>query len=130
MYDPTNPLTSDIPLNERGDPWDSHDDAAINPNASSDARYSDNAGGYHSRQESDASVDTVMGDKVQQNARYSAYGSYGGAYPPPQPAGAYTQDPSPTPHAAATQDPYYYNAGYGYGSDLEQPGRAQPHPGA
>ena len=72
MYDPTNPLTSDIPLNERGDPWDSHDDAAINPNASSDARYSDNAGGYHSRQESDASVDTVMGDKVQQNARYSA----------------------------------------------------------
>ncbi|KAJ3559760.1 hypothetical protein NM688_g133 [Phlebia brevispora] len=58
MYDPTNPLTSDIPLNERGDPWDSR--------PSNDILLRDGPGGYHSRQDSFGSVDTVMGDKAQQ----------------------------------------------------------------
>ena len=113
MYDPTNPLTSDIPLNERGDPWDSHDNLRDGPN-----------GAYHSRQESAGSVDTVMADKVQgysDNYNYSAY---------PPPAGAYTQDPGPTPRVA--YDNYYdthNNTNNTYSGGVGYPERSQPHPG-
>lgn len=114
MYDPTHPLTADIPLNDRGDPWESRPSDA-------DLR---EPGAYHNRQDSFGSVDTVMGDKVQQ-PRYSGYGQ--NTYPPVQPGAAYTQDPTPTPQA---QDPYYYQAGYTGGNGMDQPERTQPHPGA
>ena len=68
-------------------------------------------------QDSNASVATVMADKVQTyNDNYAAY---------PPPVNAYTQDPGPTPRA---YDKYYghqnaYGAGVGY------PQRSQAHPG-
>lgn len=109
MYDPTKPLTSDIPLNTRGNPWDarpSHDNLLRNE-----------SGGFHSRDDSLGSVDTVMGDKAQQSRN---------SYPmTTQPGVAYTQEPTPTPHE---QDPYYYTSSYGSG--LGQPERTQAHPGA
>ncbi|KAM5530787.1 hypothetical protein V8D89_015528 [Ganoderma adspersum] len=69
--------------------------------------------GGHARHDSDASVATVMADKVQ---GYSDY-------PPHVPGNAYTQDPGPTPHA---YDNYYdsYNAPGGVG----YPERSQAHP--
>ena len=70
--------------------------------------------GGHARHDSDASVATVMADKVQ---GYSDY-------PPHVPGNAYTQDPGPTPHA---YDRYYdsYNGTGGVG----YPERSQVHPG-
>lgn len=109
MYDATKPLTSDIPLNTRGDPWDarpSHDNLLRNE-----------SGGFHSRDDSLGSVDNVMGDKAQLSRN---------SYPmTTQPGPAYTQEPTPTPHE---QDPYYYTSSYGTG--LGQPERTQAHPGA
>jgi len=108
MYDASNPLTSDIPLNNR---W------GIRP---SDENLLENQPrGYHSRQGSGASVSSVLNDKQPQ------YGSYE-TYPPVQPGNAYTQDPGPTPRA---HDSYYYGSGYDV-AGMERPDRTQPHPGA
>lgn len=117
MYDPTHPLTSDIPLNSRGDPWDSRPSDDNLPR-----------GGYHNRHES---VDSVAADKPPMQPQYG-YNYDNGSYPPAQPGVAYTQEPVPTPHQA--QDPYYYNSynsdGYDAGGSTQRPGMAQPHPGA
>ena len=120
MYDPTRPLTSDIPLNNR-DPWDAR------PSDDNLAR-----GGYHDRQMSTGSYDQGLGDKATQ-PQYG-YGYGGSTYPPSQPHNAYTQDPAPTP---AVNDPYYsqsqtydnYN-NFEYGSSMQRPESAQAHPGA
>lgn len=105
VYDPTNPLTSDIPMTSRNDPWDSR------PSMDEDAGYG------HARQASDASV---LGDK--------GYGGYPPARQPSnrtgvsQPPSAYTQDPGPTPN---------YNNNYftGRGEDINRPPTSQAHPG-
>lgn len=104
MYDPTYPLTSDIPLNNRGDPWDARqsDDIPLT------SRY------QHGREDSFASVDHITADKP--------YDPYGG---PSYPSGALTQEPNPTPYV---QDSYY--SSYNAGGSMSHPGMAQPHPGA
>ncbi|KAI0330560.1 hypothetical protein GY45DRAFT_1250531 [Cubamyces sp. BRFM 1775] len=103
LYDSSRSLNS-IPLMDRG-AWDSRmsTDALVQP-------------GGHARHDSDASVATVMADKVQ---GYSDY-DYS-AYPPP--ANAHTQDPGPTPRAYDS----YYDANPPAGVDYPQ--RSQAHPG-
>ncbi|KAF7799053.1 hypothetical protein EIP86_010283 [Pleurotus ostreatoroseus] len=113
MYDPTNPLTADIPLNTRNDPWDARPSSDNLLPHERDAY----AGGFHSRQDSFGSVDTIAGDKAHQRQNSFAMTA--------QPGAAYMQEPTPTPHE---QDPYYYSSSYGAG--LGQPERTQPHPGA
>jgi hypothetical protein len=108
MYDATNPLTSNAPLNNQ---W------GIRP---SDENLLENQPrGYHSRHGSGASVASVLNDKQPQ------YGSYE-SYPSVQPGNPYTQNPGPTPRA---HDSYYYNTEY-QAAGMGQPERAQPHPGA
>jgi hypothetical protein len=109
MYDPTYPLTSDIPLNNRGDPWD----ARPSDDIPSTSRY------QHGREDSFASIDNITADK-----RGAPYEAYGGSAYPSEPGVVYTQDPNPTPH-----DPYYYN-NYSRGEGMSRPEIAQPHPGA
>ena len=92
-----------IPLTDRG-AWDSRNSTENLVQASG-----------HARHDSDASVATVMADKVQGCTDY----------PPHVPGNAYTQEPGPTPRA---YDNYYdnYNStagGVGY------PERSQAHPG-
>lgn len=111
MYDPKNPLTSDIPLNNRGDPWDAR-------NHSDENLLKHNPG--HNRGDSVASVDTIMGDKPQ----YPQYGNT--TYQPAEPNAAYTQEPYPTP---GHRDTYYNDAPYNPGSSTQRPVMAQPHPG-
>ena len=108
MYDPTLPLTSDIRLNNRGDPWDARhsDDIPLT------SRY------QHGRGDSFTSMDNITSDK-----RGAPYEPYGVPSHPSELGVAYTQDPGPTPH-----DPYYSNA-YNAGS-MSRPEMAQPHPGA
>ena len=74
--------------------------------------------GGHSRHNSDASVATVMADKVQ------GYSDNYSAYPP----NAYTQESAPTPHA---YDNYYDNGQHNtYGAaGVGYPERSQAHPG-
>ncbi|KAI0660452.1 hypothetical protein C8Q70DRAFT_975583 [Cubamyces menziesii] len=102
LYDSSRSLNS-IPLMDRG-AWDSRmsTDALVQP-------------GGHARHDSDASVATVMADKVQ---GYSDY-DYS-AYPPP--VNAHTQDPGPTPRAYDS----YYDANPPAGVDYPQ--RSQAHP--
>ncbi|PSS37554.1 hypothetical protein PHLCEN_2v570 [Hermanssonia centrifuga] len=114
MYDPTNPLTSDIPLNNRGDAWDSRP---------SDDNIPRNGTGYHDRHDSMGSMDNIM-DNSEQKPQYGGYA--GTAYPPAQPGVAYTQDPTPTPHA---QGGDYYSSSYDANGNMEWPERTQPHPG-
>lgn len=111
MYDPTRPLTADVALNNRDDPWDARhsDDIPLT------SRYE------HGRGDSFASVDTITADKPQG----APYDPYGGASYPSEPGVAYTQEPYPTPHV---QDPYYSNS-YAGGS-MSRPEMTQPHPGA
>lgn len=114
MYDPTHPLTSDIPLNNRGDPWDSRPSDDNLPRA-----------GYHDRHMSGGSVDTVMADKSTQPQYDYGYGS-GNIYPPAQPGVAYTQEPTPTPRA---NDSYYFsNNNYEAGGSMQRPESTQAHP--
>ncbi|OSD03591.1 hypothetical protein PYCCODRAFT_1466959 [Trametes coccinea BRFM310] len=103
LYDSSRSLNS-IPLMDRG-AWDARMsmDALVQP-------------GGHARHDSDASVATVMADKVQGHADYDY-----SAYPPP--AHAYTQDPGPTPHA---YDDPYYDANPPAGVGYPQPSQAHP----
>lgn len=100
MYDPTKPLTSDIPLSNRG--WDTQPSDDIAGRA-----------GYHSKHES---VSSVYTDKPQQGQDFGGYGQ--NTYPPSFPNYAHTQDPGPTPRA---------NQYYATGDGAPEP--AQPHPG-
>jgi hypothetical protein len=117
--------TTAIPMQSRGaDPWDarpSMDSLTANaaPHASVErARTTTNPYG-HLRQDSGASVATMLTEKPVEAARYD----YGGSSHPTQPAYAYTQEPEPTP--------YYQNSYYGAQSGgVSQPERVQAHPGA
>jgi hypothetical protein len=113
MYDPTRPLTADIPLNNRGQ-WDSRPSDDNLPRA-----------GYHDRNLSTGSYDRVMADKPMQ-PQYD-YGYGGNTYPPAAPGNAYTQEPAPTPRM---NDPYYSQNNYTYGDGMSRPESAQAHPGA
>lgn len=108
MYDPTRPLTSDIAVSHRSEPWETS-----NQNLS---RGLDNV---HSRGDSVTSMDTVMADKPSQFSD-NPYGA--NTYPPSVPGQAYTQSPGPTPHATE-----YYSSGYGAGMGAPDP--TQAHPG-
>lgn len=102
MYDPTKPLTSDIPLSNRGWETQPSDEAA-------------GRAGFHAKHES---VSSVYTDKPQQVQDYGN-GGYGLAtYPPSFPNYAHTQDPGPTPSTNQ-----YYATGEGV------PDPVQPHPG-
>ncbi|KAH8119718.1 hypothetical protein DFH11DRAFT_1499159 [Phellopilus nigrolimitatus] len=129
-----------IPLSNRADPWDARlsfdDDHATVPLAHA----------THARNESDASVSTILGEKPQEARSFYSDAPPTGYPPQPQrqgtrstrhgsaddrdgvfrhPSNAYTQNPQPTPHG---YDDYYSGAGYA-GNDLERPGRTQAHPG-
>jgi len=107
MYDPTRPLTSDIAVSHRSEPWDSNSNTLTR-----------GTGNYHSRGDSDASVATVMADKPQ---RFSD-NSYGqNTYPPSFPGQAHTESPGPTPRVAD-----YYGSGYGGGVGAPEPSQAHP----
>lgn len=94
---------NNIPLVDRGGAWESRNsmENLVQP-------------GGHARQDSNASVATVMADKVQ---------TLNDNYPPP--LHAYTQDPGPTPRAYDN----YYGDQNAYGAGVGYPQRSQAHPG-
>jgi hypothetical protein len=139
LSSPTQPLNSDIPMTNRADLWDSR------PSDGPQDRY----GFGHLREDSDGSVNTVLGDNpikpvdLHSNLGYGS-GNDQGSYPPAQnpmmgtvdgyeggdvsnrhatapsyPADVYTQEPGPTPHLS---DDYYSN------SPLNRPTATQAHP--
>lgn len=90
FYDASKPFASDIPLTDRGDPWQSR--------PSTDALV--NAGG-HGRSDSVASNSTVMGDQMQQSRNLNGYGqTYN---PSSQPGDVFRQDVGPTSRLADNQ---------------------------
>ena len=99
--------SNSIPLMDRGGAWDSRPSTEnlVQP-------------GGHARHDSNASVATVMADKVQ------GYSDNYAAYPPPM--NAYTQEPGPTPRA---YDNYYTNQPTYGGGGVGYPERSQAHPG-
>ena len=111
--DPTKPLTSDIPLSNRADPWEFHPPTQ---------RLMQD-GGFHSRQSSLASVSTVMADKQQHPVDYGNYGQTG--YIPDAGYANQTQTQVPGPTPLANDYPTSYGPG-GMGA----PTHSQPHPGA
>lgn len=136
---------ADIPLaTNRGDPWDARPSLDDSPR-----------GNYvptHQRNDSSASVSTILGEKSQEPRSFDysdaapvPSGSAAAGYPPQRrgtrgetrmgsvddrdgylshPSMAYTQEPQPTPHSYET-----YSNNYAYGNGVEAPSRSQPHPG-
>ncbi|EIN14212.1 hypothetical protein PUNSTDRAFT_49034 [Punctularia strigosozonata HHB-11173 SS5] len=104
-YDATIPLTSDLPPDDRSDPWNAR------PSTDSLAGGNHNHLG-HNRNTSTASAATLMQDKVEQPfdsysaSRYTTGNTYppnnGYGSPPKQPLEAYTQEPLPTPEYSST----------------------------
>ncbi|OCH95824.1 hypothetical protein OBBRIDRAFT_871528 [Obba rivulosa] len=109
LYDMAKPfnndIDNDIPLNERGGPWDSRPstESLVGP------------GGYHTRHSSIASVSTVLASRAEKPNDFPSY--------PPAPETAYTQEPGATPHVNE-----YYDQGYSGGVGYPEP--IQNHPGA
>lgn len=136
LYDPTNTLTDNIPMNNRNDPWDSR------PSTDSLHDPIHNRGYNHVRQDSIASVSDVLDQPLQQpKDQFSHPPDYGyqqSSYPPysqgyldrkaskgnvlPPPDHAYTQDPGPTPKYSDT----FYS---GPAAALDRPVDSQAHPG-
>ena len=130
-YDPTHPLTSDIPMTDRKQSWD----------AGADKPFSTPRGYGHLRQESGASVSSVTDYQYHRrgvsysDAGYSGYDyqqpyvSGGQAYKASgyvdQPVGAYTVDPGPTPKFSQS----YYTGDNAAASQVDRPLPSQPHPG-
>jgi len=126
-YDPTHPLTSDIPMMDRHQSWD----------AGADKPYSASRGYGHVRQES---VTSVTDDQYhRRGASYSSagYGEYDHKGPNnsrgqslranshlDHPVGAHTADPGPTPMFSES----YYTGGNGVASDVNRPLPSRPHP--
>ncbi|KZT30464.1 hypothetical protein NEOLEDRAFT_1126019 [Neolentinus lepideus HHB14362 ss-1] len=128
IYDASKPLTNDIPMNDRSDPWD--------PRGSTDTLADERGKGYvHGKSDSVASVSTILGDKMERprdgygQSGYDGYGAGTSRRKPSasgsvaQPSYAYTQDPGPTPRF---NDNYYSNNGT---AGIDMPVRAQAHPG-
>jgi hypothetical protein len=123
-YDATG-ATTGIPMQDRsGDAWNgrpSVDALTLNaaPTGTSVERARSNrAAPYgHLRQESEASVASMLTEKPVEAARYD----YSNSGYPTQPSYAYTQEPEPTPH--------YNNNYYSSGTRaVSPPQRAQAHP--
>jgi len=115
----TKPLTNDIPMTDRAEPWNSRP---------SNDRLLEAPGDYtHNRSMSGQSVSTVMGEPLQREV--GGYDNFDErTYPPRQksmrqPANAYTQDPGPTPQHT---DNYY--SGEDAGAGVDKPMAAQAHP--
>jgi hypothetical protein len=114
------PLTTDIPLSDRAEPWKSRPshDRLLNAGL---GEYSQS----HQRNNSGQSVSTVMGEPLQREV--GGYDNYESVYPPRQnstrqPANAYTQDPGPTPI-----DNYLSGDDTG-GAGMNRPMATQAHP--
>ena len=128
-----NNFNSDIPLtSQHADPWDAR--------ASIEEERAGNGYG-HLRQQSSASVSTILGEKQQRPRSYgNSYSDMPASYPPQgqdygypkrqasgdeaqlsHPSYAFTQNPAPTPQ--------YYDDYYSAPNGLQQPGRSQAHPG-
>jgi len=104
------PLTTDIPLMNRANPWDSKP---------SEDRLLDERTRYnHQRNMSGQSVSTIIGEPIQRETD-----GYGLQHSMQQPVHAYTQDPGPTPYFSDD----YYNGGSG-ATDLNKPLPSQAHP--
>ncbi|TFK57201.1 hypothetical protein OE88DRAFT_1650834 [Heliocybe sulcata] len=99
IYDASKPLTNDIPMNDRSDPWDPRGSTDSLADADNRDKAQPPYGGYDSRRK------PSVGGNVA------------------QPSYAYTQDPGPTPRF---NDPYYSSSG---GAGMDIPERAQAHPG-
>jgi len=139
MYSVTG-LDSGIPLTNRADPWDAR--ASIDElGDGTRAEHEPLSRGGHTRNESTASVSTILGEKQQEPTSYIAggvvptrQGTYAsgrqgsvderGGYPS-QPSNAYTQAPQPTPYGYGDNSRY---GGLGYGG-MQQPGQTQPAEG-
>ena len=110
LNDTTKPLTDNIPMADRGDPWDYRASAE-----------EDNGRG-HLRNESTAS--NAMNAPLQKE-NYADSSPYPPTYPPQQttvshPSNAFTQTSQPTP---------YVNNYSGSGGPIGQPAPTQAHPG-
>lgn len=111
-----------IPMNTRGDPWDSR--------ASTESLPNERVGYGHTRHESGASMSDVMNQPRQQpmdGLSHNEYQDYAAEdrfnpYDLQHPNYAHTQEPGPTPQY---QDSYYG----GQGSELGKPPNSLPHPG-
>jgi len=108
LNDSANAFNDSIPMNTRGDPWDTR--------PSTDAPY----GHSHTRQASDMSMSDVMAQPVRRPTDEVSVYSY--SQYPPQPADAHTTDEHPTPK--------YSDSFYGGPSPHgEKPAHTQSHPG-
>ncbi|EIW86640.1 hypothetical protein CONPUDRAFT_148710 [Coniophora puteana RWD-64-598 SS2] len=116
LHDPSQPFGDDIPMADRGDPWDS--------------RYSTDAGALgHIRNESTASqVANAPMQRYNDNTSYmperqlsqgSRSNQLSAANTFRQPSSAYTQNPQPTPQ---------YNYFGGAEGPVDRPLPSQPHP--
>jgi hypothetical protein len=116
LNDTTKPLTDNIPMSDRGDPWDSR----------ASAEYDDGRG--HMRNASTAS--TV--NAPLQKGSYANGQSYVTPTYPPQPQFERQQSTRTAPSRADTQSPQsapYTDHYYGAGSPAGQPAPTQAHPG-
>ncbi|KAG1761906.1 hypothetical protein EDD22DRAFT_953587 [Suillus occidentalis] len=109
LNDTTKPLTDNIPMSDRGDPWDSR----------ASAEYEDGRG--HMR---NASTASTMNAPLQKGSYANGQSYVTPTYPPqPQfertPSRAHTQSPQSAP----------YTDYYGTGSPAGQPAPTQAHPG-
>lgn len=115
VYDPTQPLTESIPL--QNDPWDSRpsDDYHDKPGYA-DRDYK------HARQPSAMSASEVLSQQYQE-PKDSFAQNYSLSQEPDYPSYAHTPASVPTPTAN------HYQTAYSSNNGLERPSQAQPHPG-
>lgn len=123
VYDPTQPITENVPLNNQNDPWDSRPSGDYLSGRK-------NSSYKHVRQESSMSASDVYNQPYQEpkdsfstaSLNYDHANQYSqNAQNPVYPSYAHTQSALPTP----TNN--YYDAPVD--SHIERPLQAQPHPG-
>ncbi|KAG0708944.1 hypothetical protein DFH29DRAFT_993797 [Suillus ampliporus] len=119
LNDTTKPLTDDIPMADRGDPWDYR----------ASAEYDDGRG--HIRNQSTAST---MTNAPLQKESYAFGSSYLAPTYPPQPQPQVERQQSTRtavshPSSTYTQTPTPANNYYGSGGPIGQPATTQAHPG-
>lgn len=120
VYDPSQPITENVPLNDQNDPWDSRPSGDY---------LGKNSNYKHVRQESSMSASDVYNQPYQEpkdafptSSMNYGYANYDSQNPNPvYPSYAHTQNALPTP----TNNYYDVPAD----SRIERPLQAQPHPG-